>query len=68
MKVLQLLFIENQTEAIKLYNEMFERLGEGIIPLVNGAYMQLLRDFRKGSMFYHRERSNEFVAENFIYL
>jgi hypothetical protein len=52
-KVLQLLFIDKKKEAEKLNASLYDRLGESVLPLINGSYMQLVRGFRRDSMQYH---------------
>lgn len=49
-KVLNLLFIEKTLNSSKLYNEMFERLGEGILSIVYRYMLTESRNSRKGKL------------------
>ena len=40
-KILELLFLENNKNAQNLYNQLYERLGESILPLINKSYRNL---------------------------
>ena len=69
-KVLQLLFLEKKDEAQKLYDSLFERLGEAVLPLVNSSYMELVRGYRKDSLRYHQAKkgSQQSLYENVYFL
>ena len=69
MKLLQLLFIENEKQADKIYNDIYDRIGESVLPLVAGSYMSLVKGMRKDSIMYHRKKEEYcFGMENMIML
>lgn len=60
IKVLQLLFIERKEESRQLYETVFDRLGESVLALVNGSYVQIMKKMKRNSAMFQPQEENYF--------
>jgi hypothetical protein len=56
-KILQLLFFEKGKKAMRVYDDIQERLGEAIQPLVMRSMLNFSKNFKSGLMTQHYVRS-----------
>ena len=52
-KLLQLMFMEEKQDVKKLYDGLYDRLGENILQLISGSYMDIVRGLRRDTLEYH---------------
>jgi len=68
-KILQLLFLGNKTNANKLYTDIFDRLGESVLPLINQSYTNISKSLISGRMGKSvMQQSNYMNAETFMFV
>jgi hypothetical protein len=63
VKILNLLFLEDKAKAMELYSQVFDKIGEGILPMIHYSQLAWERSLNPDRLAKLRS-SSSFMLEN----
>ena len=69
MKILNSLFYEDKNKGVDLYNKIYDKLGESVLPLIHHSYMNWEKCINPDNVTLKINNKNDrFMAENNYYI
>lgn len=63
MKILNLLFFEDQKKALDLYTRIFDKLGEAVLPLIHYSFVNWERCINPNGLVKLHHKNDRFMEE-----